>query len=64
MTAVISHLHITVRIFESCHPLRPWLEYHHFHKASLIPLIPTSQCLPRAPCHIPQLSVTETHFSL
>lgn len=49
MTAVISHVCITSCIFESCHPLRPWLECYLFHKASLIPLIPTSQHLPRAP---------------
>lgn len=64
MTAVISHLCITACIFESCRPLRPWLECHLFHKASLIQLIPTSPRLPGAPSHTPQLAVTADHFIL
>lgn len=56
MTAVISHLPITSCISEACCPLRPWLECHLVHKASLIPLIPTSQRPPRAPSRIPQFS--------
>ena len=64
MTAVISHVCITSCISESCPPLRPWLESYLFHKASLIPLISASQHPPRAPSHIPQFSVPETHFTL
>lgn len=64
MTAVISHLRITARICESCRPLRPWLECHLFHKASLIPLIPASERPPGAPSHTPQSSVTAAHFIL
>ena len=56
MTAVISHLSITSCISEACRPLRPWLECHLFHKASLIPLIPASRRLPGAPSHVPQFS--------
>ena len=44
MTAVISHLPITSCISEARCPLRPWLECHLFHKASLIPLIPIFKC--------------------
>lgn len=62
MTVVISHLPVTSRIFESCHPLRPRLECHLFHKASLIPLIPASQRPPGSPSHILQFSVAPTHF--
>lgn len=61
MTAVIPQLCITSCVFGACHTLRPWLECYLFLKASLIPLIPTSQRLPWEPSTslrslLPQLS--------